>query len=262
MKARLLPGLLPLALLLPAAAGAGGPPSGIVTTPVPPGTSVRELGSQLYAGNCASCHGPQGEGVEAPRPAAGGNEGQGPPLRGVGALAADFYLRTGYMPLSRPDVQPRRSDVLFSERQIRAIVAYVASLGRGPAIPKPAPERGNLSVGMRVFAEHCAGCHQIVAQGGYLKGAVAPPLGDVTPTQVAEAVRIGPYVMPKFSKRVISDGELNSLIAYVVQTKHPDDRGGWGLGHIGPVPEGMLTWLVAAAALVAVCVAIGRRLHV
>ena len=31
------------------------------------------------------------------------------------------------------------------------------------------------------------------------------------------------------------------------------------IGLIGPVPEGIVTWLVAAAALVAACVAIGNR---
>ena len=26
--------------------------------------------------------------------------------------------------------------------------------------------------------------------------------------------------------------------------KHPDDRGGWAIGHLGPVPEGLVTWLI------------------
>jgi len=134
-----------LALAVPAAAD---PPSyGIVHVRVPPGTPPLQLGRQLYAANCATCHGSLGEGT------------QGPPLVGAGALAADFYLRTGYMPLARPDVQPARSRVLFSEREIDALVAYVATLGVGPEIPKPQPERGNLSRGLRLFTSHCAGCH-------------------------------------------------------------------------------------------------------
>jgi ubiquinol-cytochrome c reductase cytochrome c subunit len=99
-----------------------------------------------------------------------------------------------------------------------------------------------------------------VAQGGYLPGAEAPPLQDATPTQIAEAVRIGPYVMPRFSKNAISDAQLDSIIAYVQYAKAPDDRGGWSLGHVGPIPEGLVAWLIAAAALVAVCLLLGRRL--
>jgi ubiquinol-cytochrome c reductase cytochrome c subunit len=90
---------------------------------------------------------------------------------------------------------------------------------------------------------------------------VPPPLEEATPTQVAEAVRIGPYVMPRFSEKAITNRQLDSLIAYVQYAKHPDDRGGWAIGHIGPVPEGLVTWLIGAAALVLLCMIIGKRLH-
>jgi len=149
----------------------------------------------------------------------------------------------------------------LSEAQISALVAYVASLGKGPPISKPHPERGDLSAGQHLFTEHCAGCHQIVASGGYVTGAVPPGLGDATPVQVAEAVRIGPYVMPAFSERAISDRQLDSIVRYVEWTRHPDDRGGWSLGHVGPVPEGLVTWFIAAAALLAVCLALGKRVR-
>jgi ubiquinol-cytochrome c reductase cytochrome c subunit len=241
------------ALAVAAPAGAG---------PPPPGAAAAE-GYALYGGNCATCHGSLGKGIE-PRPGdrgAGATEGAGPSLRGVGALAADFYLRTGYMPLRSPDAQPTRSRLLFSDRQIRALVAYVASLGDGPPIPEPHPERGNLGDGRRLFGEHCAGCHQIVGEGGYVTGARVPPLEDASAIQIAEAVRIGPYVMPEFSKRAIGDRQLDSIIRYVQYAKHPDDRGGWSLGHIGPVPEGIVTWWIGAAVLVSLCVLLGRRLR-
>jgi ubiquinol-cytochrome c reductase cytochrome c subunit len=248
-------------LTLPASAPADPLPQGIVHPKVPPGTSLVELGYQLYAGNCATCHGAGGRGIATPTRGASGERGQGPPLRGVGALAPDFYLRTGYMPLSQVGSQPHRSRVLFDEREIRALIAYVASLGRGPPVPAPNPRRGNVSEGQRLFAQHCAGCHQVVAKGGYLPGAIAPQLVRATPVQIAEAVRIGPFVMPTFSKRQISDRQLDSIVAYVQETKHPDDRGGWSLGHIGPVPEGLVSWLLAAAVLVVVCVLIGKRVE-
>ena len=235
----------------PALADSGPPRQGVV--------SIGD-GRSLYAANCSSCHGSVGEGVAKPTRGAGDVPGQGPSLRNVGARAADFYLRTGYMPLENPRQQPTRSRVLFSESEIRQLVAYVATFGNGPPVPQPHPALGKVSVGQKLFVDHCAGCHQIVAEGGYVTGARVPPLEDATDTQIAEAVRIGPYLMPHFSKRQITPDELNSLIAYVDYAKHPDDAGGWSLGHLGPWPEGMVTWLLAGAALVGLCVVIGKRL--
>jgi ubiquinol-cytochrome c reductase cytochrome c subunit len=241
-----------IALALPAVASAASP--------------VKQ-GKQLYGRFCASCHGPAGGGQLGARAGSGPARdqmtmtGEGPSLRGVGALAADFYLSTGYMPLKRTGIQPRRSQLLLGPREIDALVAYVASLGPGPAVPTPHPERGNLSEGQHLFTERCAGCHQIVAAGGYVTGAVPPALSAATPTQIAEAVRIGPYVMPTFSRSSISDRQLDSIIRYVEYAKHPDDRGGWSLGHVGPIPEGLVTWFFGMSVLVGMCVVIGTRLR-
>jgi ubiquinol-cytochrome c reductase cytochrome c subunit len=224
-------------------------------------------GEHLYGRFCVSCHGPNGVG-RLPAPSGTGPArdqavllGSGPPLLGVGARAADFYLRTGYMPLKRNGIQPRRSRLLLGNAQIDALVRYVSSLGKGPAIPHPHPERGNVSAGLALFRSHCAGCHQIVGEGGYVTDAVPPELGDATPTQIAEAVRIGPYVMPKFSTKAISDKQLNSIIRYVEYANHPDNRGGWALGNIGPIPEGLVSWFFAGSVLLGVCLVIGKRLH-
>lgn len=224
--------------------------SGPASAAAPPPQGLAASGYHLYGQYCISCHGANGSGLPQLAPS----------LQGVGALAADFYLRTGYMPLRKTGMQPRRTRVLFSEAQIRALVAYVASLGNGPPIPRPQPERGSLSEGMKLFTDHCAGCHQVVAQGGYVTGAVPPPLEESTAVQIAQAVRIGPYVMPRFSQQQISDRELDSIIRYIQYAKHPDDRGGWAIGHLGPVPEGLVTWFIAGALLVAACIVIGKRL--
>jgi ubiquinol-cytochrome c reductase cytochrome c subunit len=238
MKRLLVIGLL--ALALPAAAAGAG--------------DVR-LGYNLFGQYCVACHGVAGSGI-----APSGREQRAPSLQGVGALAADFYLRTGYMPLQRTGVQPQRRRVIFNETQLQGLIAYIASLGPGPKIPKPHPERGNLSEGLHLFTDHCAGCHQVVAEGGYVTRAVPPSLKEATATQIAEAIRIGPYVMPRFSTRALTPSQVNSIVRYVQYAKHPDDRGGWSLGHLGPVPEGLVTWFIAAAVLVLTCMTIGKRL--
>jgi ubiquinol-cytochrome c reductase cytochrome c subunit len=207
-------------------------------------------GRELFAANCARCHGTRGEGVTAPS------------LQETSPRTVDFYLRTGYMPLANPGDQPERRGPQFPQRELRALADYVDSISSGTApIPRPHPERGRLSDGLRLFTEHCAGCHQVVAGGGVVTGARVPPLAGIPAVEIAEAVRTGPYVMPTFSEKDISDAELDSIIAYVRYTDNPDDPGGWGIGHLGPFPEGMITWLLAAIVLVATCVLIGERMR-
>jgi ubiquinol-cytochrome c reductase cytochrome c subunit len=162
------------------------------------------------------------------------------------------------MPLDYPGEEPSRAEPRYSNRQIEAIEAYLASFG-GPGIPEVDPSSGSLSEGQRLFAASCAGCHAITAAGGVATGASAPPLTESTPVQVAQAVRIGPYLMPRFNRRLLDRGEVNSLARYVDYVQDPDDAGGWGIGHIGPVPEGMVAWLLAGAALLLLVWTIGER---
>jgi ubiquinol-cytochrome c reductase cytochrome c subunit len=226
---------------VPARAAAVGSQAGATSALVAEGRS-------LFSSSCSACHGIAAEGIH----------GRGPSLRGAGALAADFYLQTGRMPLSSPRAQPMRASPAFPQPKIRALVAYVASFG-GPAVPVVTPSRGSLADGQRLFSLDCAGCHTIQGQGGIVTGAVVPSLNQATPTQVGQAIRIGPYVMPRFGEGELSNGEIDSLARYVQSIQHPDDRGGWGIGRIGPIPEGMVAWLLAAASLLLIARLIGER---
>lgn len=248
-----------LASLVVVAAAGAQPQSGIVRPTTEPAAPSAQLGAELFAGNCASCHGIDGAGISSPRPGSGDINGQGPPLRGVGARAADFYLSTGAMPLSNPQDEPGGDRVLFSAKEIKSLVAYVASLGKGPPVPHPDPASGSISEGTHLFTANCAGCHQEVGRGGFVTGARVPPLQSASAVQIAEAVRIGPYLMPRFSTRQISDAQLNSIVKYVLSTRHPPDHGGWGIGNLGPIPEGLVTWWIAAPLLILSCVALGKR---
>jgi ubiquinol-cytochrome c reductase cytochrome c subunit len=212
------------------------------------GSSRIAAGRQLYLTGCASCHGLD----------AGGRAGYGPSLIGAGARAADFYLSTGRMPLDAPTSPPIRKRPAYDEDRIAALVAYVGSLG-GPPIPAVAPARGATAAGLRAFTENCAGCHGVLARGGVVTGAVAPSLLSASPRQIVEAIRIGPYLMPRYSKRQIDGSTAAAIAGYVVSTRHPDDRGGWGIGHLGPVPEGMIAWFAGAAVLLIVARLLGER---
>jgi cytochrome c oxidase assembly factor CtaG/cytochrome c2 len=218
----------------------------------PAQAATQPNGRALFLGSCASCHGFDGSGVR----------GQGPSLLAAAAQAADFYLRTGRMPLANPSDAPVRAHPQFTDAQIRALTAYVASLGggRAPPVPRVDPAAGDLATGRHAFTDHCAGCHQVLARGGIVTGAIAPPLQQATPTQIAEAVRIGPYLMPRFTTRQIDRRTLDSIARYVEWAAHrPANEGGWGIGNIGPIPEGLVAWLIAIVALLIVIRLIGER---
>jgi ubiquinol-cytochrome c reductase cytochrome c subunit len=207
-------------------------------------------GRDLYVSGCSSCHGMDARGLH----------GRGPNLRGVGALSADFYLRTGRMPLAHPDDEPIRAHSVYSRADQLDIVAYLGGFG-GPAIPTVDPQAGSLTEGKQLFTDNCAGCHQVVGQGGIVTpNAIAPSLeNDVKPIDVAEAVRIGPYVMPPFSDRQLTGAQVDDVARYVQHIQDLPNDGGWGIGNIGPIPEGLVLWGLGISALVIVARLVGER---
>jgi ubiquinol-cytochrome c reductase cytochrome c subunit len=223
--------------------GAGNPTQHIPDTPV-----MQAAGYDLYQQSCASCHGLMLQ----------GRKGIAPSLIDVGAGPPLFYLTSGRMPLANPRQEPIRERPLFTRTEIDDLVDYILRFG-GPGAPSADPAKGTLSQGDSVFTESCAGCHQIVARGGMTVGAVVPNLSQATPDQIAEAVRMGPYLMPRFSAEEINQRQLDSLARYVVSTRHPDNAGGWGIDNLGPIPEGLAAWFIGLLALVIVARLIGER---
>lgn len=207
-------------------------------------------GRELYVGGCSACHGMDARGIH----------GRGPTLRGVGALSADFYLRTGRMPLAHPDDEPIRAHSVYSRADQLDMVAYIGTFG-GPAIPAVDPGAGSLAEGKQLFTDNCAGCHQVVGQGGIVTpNAIAPSLAnDVKPIDVAEAVRIGPYVMPPFSAKQLTAAQVDDLARYVQHVQDLPNDGGWGIGNIGPIPEGLVLWGLGIGTLVVVARMVGER---
>jgi ubiquinol-cytochrome c reductase cytochrome c subunit len=224
------------------------PGPGEMTAPLPSSPALIAQGRRLYTAGCKSCHGIALE----------GRRGIAPSLIGVGAGPPDFYLSTGRMPLPDPRAQPLRAPAKYSRRQIDALVAFVASYG-GPPAPDADPSKGSLALGLHEFTLNCAGCHQIVARGGLTIGAFVPSLLHADSRQVAEAVRMGPYLMPHFSGKQIDQHGLDSLARYVLWTHHPENAGGWGIYNLGPIPEGMVAWFLLAFSLVLFARLLGER---
>lgn len=220
------------------------------TSSTPPDQLVAD-GQQLFLTACVTCHGVGGIGTEL-----------GPPLVGVGEAAADFQLRTGRMPaaIAQGSGQPPTKPLAYDDDQIRALVAYVGSLGDGPPIPDVRPEDGDLVLGGELYLANCAACHNAAAVGGALSsGDYAPSLSDVHPVQIGEAVRTGPGQMPRFSEDEITDHELNSIVRYVEYLQQPADPGGFSLGGTGPTAEGFVAWVFGLGAAIVAALFVTRE---
>jgi ubiquinol-cytochrome c reductase cytochrome c subunit len=207
-------------------------------------------GEVLYAASCAACHG-----------VGGGGTANGPALTAVGAAAVDFMLRTGRMPAPAPGEAVRRAQPAYSDADIRALVEYVAALGSGPAIPNvQVTGATDIAAGRAAYVATCAACHGAGATGDAVGGgAVAPPLLETAPTQVGEAIRVGPGAMPAFDPRQVSDAQLSQIAGYLQFLRHQSAPGGQTVGGVGPVAEGYVAWIVYLVGLLAVTRWIERR---
>lgn len=205
-----------------------------------------EEGGKLFAANCASCHGLQAAGTEA-----------GPSLIGVGALAVDFQVGTGRMPMAASGPQAEVKPVQFTQEQIDAMAAWVAELAPGPAVP---PERylagdGDAAIGAELFRINCAMCHNVAGAGGALtEGKYAPSLAGVDPVHVYGAMATGPQNMPVFNDLNLTPEEKNDIITYLQYVEENPSVGGFDLGSLGPVSEGLFIWIFGLGGLVAVTI--------
>ena len=194
-------------------------------------------GRDLFVEDCATCHGLFAQGVS----------GQAPSLIGVGAAAVDFQVSTGRMPAAALGAENERKPPRLNPAQTRALAAYIQSLGGGPPIPSAAQVStagANLGLGQSLFEANCAACHNFVGAGGALtNGKFAPALVPSTPTQIYEAMLTGPEAMPVFNDLTATPQEKRDIIAYVTTVRSEPNPGGFSLGRVGPVTEGLVAFL-------------------
>jgi ubiquinol-cytochrome c reductase cytochrome c subunit len=217
-------------------------------------------GRQLFLVGCAFCHGQNGEGITTRN----GNQ-IGPSLVGVGAAAVDFQVGTGRMPMAQPGQQAPRKTPTYTDAEIASLAAYVASLGPGPSVPTKADystegmsasaRQEAISRGGQIFLTNCTACHNFEGSGGAMpRGGYAPQIRGVAPKYIYEAMLTGPQAMDTFSNGNLSPSEKRDVIAYLGNVNQQPGYGGFGLGGLGPVSEGLFAWLVGIGALVAFAV--------
>jgi len=212
--------------------------SGSSAAATDPAVSQAEIaqGRQIFQQTCATCHGLVAQGTSV-----------APSLIGVGAAAVYFQVSTGRMPLREPGAQAPRKPPQLTEAQTRAVAEYIQSLGGGPPIPTAAQVStvgANLALGQALFTANCTQCHNFVGAGGALTyGKYAPALTASTPTQIYTAMLTGPEAMPVFNDTTITPSEKRDIIAYITATRAQVNPGGFSLGRIGPVTEGIFAFL-------------------
>ena len=208
-------------------------------------------GKALFETSCISCHGANLEGVAD----------RGPSLIGVGSAATYFQVGTGRMPAQGQSAQIPRKDAKFTEEQTNQIAAYVQSVGGGPQVPEGnLRSDSNLAEGGELFRLNCASCHNFAGKGAPLSaGAYAPALTNATDKQIYTAMLSGPQNMPVFSDNQLTPEEKRSIVDYVQTLKESKDPGGAAIGRAGPVPEGLVIFIVGIGMLMGVIMWIGAK---
>lgn len=227
----------------------------------PSDTEQVAKGRELFLVGCSFCHGQNGEGV----PTINGKQ-LGPSLVGVGAAAVDFQVGTGRMPMAQPGAQAPAKRVVYTQEEIDALAAYVASLGPGPAVPDEteytlptdltdSERQEAITRGGEIFLSNCSACHNFEGSGGAMpQGGEAPSLRNTDEKYIYEAMLTGPQNMPAFSNGNLTPEEKRDVIAYLKSIGNNPGYGGFQLGGLGPVSEGMFAWVVGIGGAIAFAV--------
>ncbi|WOQ70490.1 c-type cytochrome [Microbacterium limosum] len=236
-------GLIGIGLLLTGGLYAGASAAMAATPDTPTQTLTVEDGKKLFQANCATCHGLDLQGTE-----------NGPSLYGVGAMAVEFQVATGRMPLQMQGPQAPQKPPQFTEEQTLAMAEYVQSVAPGPEIAtgQVLDGEGDVSRGAELFRINCAMCHNVAAAGGALtEGKYAPSLVGVEPRHIYAAMVTGPQNMPVFSDLNLSPEDKRDIISALLWMERNPSPGGFSLGSLGPVSEGLFIWIFGIGALVA-----------
>ena len=208
-------------------------------------------GKKLFLANCASCHGKNAEGTA-----------NAPSLIGVGAAAVEFQVDSGRMPGQASGPQLEKKKPQFTGEQIDALAAYVATLGDGPAIPteEMIAANGDATRGGELFRINCAMCHNAVGAGGALtEGKFAPSLKGVPADHIYEAMLTGPQNMPVFNDANLTPKDKKDIITYLKFVEENPSAGGYELANLGPVVEGLFTWIFILGFIIAITIWLGAK---
>lgn len=201
----------------------------------PQGLTGADNGGLLYSQQCASCHGAGGAGGEVPQ-----YGGRAPALLpgenpNVTVAYLDLVMSTGRMPPAGSPYDNRERRVVFDEQERDDLIGWMV---REFDVPGGELEvgQGAASSGQQVWAANCAQCHGATGQGGVAgAGAWTPSVVDKSPTEIAQAIRVGPFQMPQFEDAQISDQQVDDVVAFMAVVAEEPSTPVLGLVELNPV---------------------------
>ncbi len=169
-------------------------------------------GSELFEGNCASCHGPEGVGAIAP--ALGSKEF----LESVDDFQISSLIALG-SPGSEMVAYSNDFGGPMTSSQIAAITTYLRSLEED-AESNPnwhTPLANEDFTGRELYILACSRCHGVDLEG---REDIGPDIGsgsdahEDSDSRVALRIREGKETMPRFG-RILTDEQIDIVVAYL-----------------------------------------------
>ena len=207
-----------------------------------------EDGKKLFQANCATCHGLDLQGVgDRSVPVRRRRARRRVPGRHRPHAAAGDGAR-----------RHRRSPLQFTEEQVSRDGRLRAVDG---ARSRPSPNEetldgeGDVARGAELFRINCAMCHNVAAAGGALtEGKYAPALGQTSALHMYAAMVTGPQNMPVFNDLTLTAEDKRDIISSLLFLQENESPGGFSLGNLGPVSEGLFIWIFGIGGLIAITV--------
>jgi mono/diheme cytochrome c family protein len=182
-------------------------------------------GPTLYGSFCASCHGPQGQGMRYPG------------MPAFPAIANPDFLAAASDELILATIRhgrPGRRMPAWGEsegglrpEEIETVLDYLRELGGGVSHrPDDRPDRwarGDAAVGARLYEQHCASCHGRAGEGGEGPALASPVLlAAATDSYLFRTIRNGRrgtsmegFSSPSTVRPALDDGEIESLVTHL-----------------------------------------------
>lgn len=208
-------------------------------------------GEALFNANCATCHGMDAVGSD-----------NGPSLIGVGAASVHFQVGTGRMPMQMNGPQAQVKPVQFTEEQTLQMSAYVASLAPGPAIPDAQYTQadGDAAHGAELFRINCAMCTtwplpvvpspRVSSRRSFRRSTPS--------TSTSHADRPAEHAgLQRHEPHAAGQGRHHHAISWM--TENTNMVGGYNLGGVGPVAEGLFIWVFGIGGAVAFAIWLTSR---
>ena len=185
-----------------------GPAAVIPEDPRRRGLVSAPYGKELFAQNCASCHGEEGR---SPKPGI-------PTLHSPAVLAiADDAYYADIIAQGRPGTSMPAWKNILTKTQVDSLVVYIRSWSG--AAPERAPSgvvSASAERGRELFSTHCVGCHGVEGRGGIGNSLSAPSfLALASDDFLRQTISLGRHKTAMPASYDLQGGDVDALIAYI-----------------------------------------------